>query len=461
MSRDVVKVSPAAIQWRISADLRFDAVDHEGWSRGPRGLVSETDKYRSIVQRYVDGRPWDETPLFTNIYPERLKTESVRGCRTIPELVAQYTSRVDGLFLDLKSHGWRQGGGSPIPVYLSHDNHLLMGNQGNHRIAMAQVAGLDHVLAHIVARHPLSTSATFQPAPDLGPVLPDSARAIPAMTTDAERLRYYELTLEQSKAGAVVELGAWLGAASAYIAAGMRDAKAGRAHICDRFVWKPEAHDKKAGGPIGVSQREAFERNLGPLMAHVEVHVGDVSTVKWRGGPVSLLICDAPKRIAEISGVLTAFADAMQPGSVMAWQDFAYFPSYDIPAAVTALGDRVEFMDAVYPGTTAVFRVKQAWRHKDVTPEALALHRWTPDAIERAWDRWAERLPAPMRPRFACGAAMFLCDIGAVERAKKRMAAIVTDHPGDVLPKWRYLIAERARLMQRYQPLVEVVARCA
>jgi hypothetical protein len=150
----------------------------------------------------------------------------------------------------------------------------------------------------------------------------------------------------------------------------------------------------------------------------------------------------------------------MQPGALMAWQDFAYFPSYDIPAAVIRLGDRLEFVEAVYPGTTAVFRVRSQWSAKEVSKDALAIRRWRPEEVEAAWDAWGARLPEPMRPRFACGAAMFLCDLGAVDRAQRRLQAVIAAHREAVLPKWRYLVEERAALMQRYQPLVELVA-CA
>ena len=50
---------------------------------------------------------------------------------------------------------------------------------------------------------------------------------IPAMTTEEERMLYYRLAKEGAPLGAVVEMGAWLGASSAFIAAG----EIGRAHV--------------------------------------------------------------------------------------------------------------------------------------------------------------------------------------------------------------------------------------
>jgi hypothetical protein len=451
----------------LSTELSRDQLNHERWSSLERVRVSSTEKHRSIVDHFVEGRPWAETPLFRDIYERRIASgETVRGCRTIAALVGQYESRVDALHDHMRAHGYQrvvQGRETiPIPVYIARDGEILTGNQGNHRLAIAQLLGLDYILVEVIGRHPDNARADLVPEPYDGPELPASAMAIPAMTTEAERLCYYRLTKVAAHAGAVVELGTWLGASTAYIAAGVRDSGAQRrAEVYDRFVWKPSAHEKKAGRPLETTQLEAFKQNLGPLLEHVNVHAGELRGLRWSGEPVSLLVCDAPKRIPEISSVLTTFAKALQPGALVVWQDFAYFPSYDIASAMMRLGDHLELVEAVYPGTTAVFRVVTPWTPPAVSQATLALRDWTPPEVEKAWRDWTERLPEPMQPRFACGAAMFLCDLGDVGGAVKWLQRIVDAHPDEVLPKWRYLIAERAELMRRYRPLVEVVQRCA
>lgn len=444
-----------------------DQFDREGWEALERYQLEQADKYRSVRQHFEQGEPWADTPLFQNIYRVRFANgETIRGCETWGDLERQYQSRVDGLFADMRRNGFRQDE-PPIPVYIDAGGEILVGNQGNHRLAIAQVLRLPFVLVRIVADNrllsfPVENILEIIPE-ETGPNLPESARTIPAMTTPAERLCYYRHAKALASQGAIVELGAWLGAATAYLAAGVRDSGEARVkvHTFDRFVWKPSSHDKKAGGRVD-SQLEAFRGYLGDLLPYVEVHQSELKSIAWpHGRPVSLLVCDAPKRIPEISIVLSTFAEALKPGALMAWQDFAYFPSYDIPAALIRLGDRVEFVEAVYPGTTVVFRVRRSWTAAEVTPAALALNSWRADEIESAWDQWGERLPEPMRPRFACGAAMFLCDIGATDRALKRLAAIVAAHPDEVLPKWKYLREERAALMTRYRPLFEVLKQCA
>jgi hypothetical protein len=289
---------------------------------------------------------------------------------------------------------------------------------------------------------------------------------IPAMTTDAERECYYRLAKEAAGKGAIVELGAWMGASTAYIAAGMRDSGGGKAHVYDQFMSKPghigkvkAFYDKQGidAVPVGPSL-EAFKANLGPLMEFVEPHQGKIEQMQWGDEPIALLVTDAPKRVPAVSAVLTKLRDALQPGALMAWQDFCHFPSYEIPACLYRLRHHLEFVEAVVPGTTLVFRVKSQWNLAEVTMSALALNRWTPEEIEQAWDYWAQFVPDEKLALFDCGAALFLCDIGQPS-AVDHLAWVYGREPEAILPKWRYLKDARPDFLTRYSPLFQYLER--
>ncbi len=290
---------------------------------------------------------------------------------------------------------------------------------------------------------------------------------IPAMTTDAERECYYRLAKDAAHDGAVVELGAWLGASSAYIAAAMRDSGTGKkAHVFDRFHSKPGHIDKVRAfyaergvdkAPVGPCL-DQFRCNLGPLMDNAEVHQGEIAKIDWVGGPISLLVTDAPKRVPEISAVLTRLRDVLVPGTVMAWQDFCHFPSYEIAACLYRLRDHLEFVEAVVPGTTLVFRVKSQWRRSEVSRDALALDRWTPGEVAAAWRYWLDGfVPAEKRALFRCGAAMFMCDIGHPAEGADVLAAVLETDAEAVLPKWRYLREKRPDFVKRYAALFAAI----
>lgn len=285
---------------------------------------------------------------------------------------------------------------------------------------------------------------------------------IAAMTTDAERECYYRLAKEAAGKGAVVELGAWMGASTAYIAAGVRDSGVStKAHVYDQFISKAghigkvkAFYDKNGidAVPVGPSL-EAFKSNLGPLLGYVEAHQGKIEQMQWGDEPIALLITDAPKRVPAISSVLTKLRKALQPGAIMAWQDFCHFPSYEIPACLYRLRHHLEFVEAVVPGTTLVFRVKSQWSAEEVSLDALALDSWHPDEVLQAWAYWREFVPEEKQALFRCGRAMFLCDIGFQEQAVGALEAVYWDTPEAILPKWRYLKKARPDFLTRYAPL--------
>jgi hypothetical protein len=115
-------------------------------------------KHRAIAQRYRDGARWEETDLFREAYARRLAAgEPVRGAATMRELLDQYYTRVDGMFDDMKARGFVFRDGRhhhPLPTLLLGRGEIFIGNQGNHRLAMAQVLGLDRFAGKVICRHP-------------------------------------------------------------------------------------------------------------------------------------------------------------------------------------------------------------------------------------------------------------------------------------------------------------------
>jgi hypothetical protein len=283
------------------------------------------------------------------------------------------------------------------------------------------------------------------------------------MTTDAERECYYRLTKEAAGKGEIVELGAWLGASTAYIAAGIRDSGVQtKAHVYDKFeskighIDKVKAFYEKHGldkAPTGPCL-QSFRENLGPLIEYVEPHAGQIENMQWDGSPIALMVTDAPKRVPAISSVLTKLRGALQPDSIMAWQDFCHFPSYEIPACLYRLREHLEFVEAVVPGTTLVFRVKSQWKHQEVSMAELDLGTWTVTEVEDAWDYWLTGyVPKEKASLFGCGAALFLSDIGCPAEGIAWLADIYEEDAGAILKKWKYLKSKRPDLVVRYQPL--------
>lgn len=147
-----VWIDPQKIRFKISPhdDLaRFAAGD---WDIERRFKLEETVKYRSLVQRYSEGRPWEKTDLFAQAYARRIVKEPIRGESTMKGLLAQYYSRVDGMFEDLKANGFKANGALP-KLLVGRGGETFIGNQGNHRLAMAHILKLHRFAGEIICRH--------------------------------------------------------------------------------------------------------------------------------------------------------------------------------------------------------------------------------------------------------------------------------------------------------------------
>ena len=287
---------------------------------------------------------------------------------------------------------------------------------------------------------------------------PQNMPTIPALSGEAERRYYYWLARRFSGKGAIVEIGPWLGASTAYIAAGIRDSGLpAKVDVFDKFLWRVGAgwESKEVGTRIsGESFLDEFKANLGALMDFVDVHQGGINKILWERGPVELLFLDAPKRTPEISRVLTTFGSSMIPGqSVMVWQDFGHFPSYAIPASLSRLWDVIEPVHVVIPGSTVGLRVKQQWSNTQVSEEALDLQRWTPEEIDGVWEQWMSILPEKNRPLFHCGSVMFLHDIGKTQLARERLQGLFDLDDRIVNKKWEHLA--KSSLLTRYPILFQ------
>lgn len=151
-------VAPEAIKFKISPHCDLKPIHGGDWDRDRRHALADAVKHKAIAERYRDGKPWEATDLFLNVYARRLKDGgNVRGCTSMPELVEQYYTRVDGMFRDMERRGFHPNAG-PLPIFLiGRRGKVFIGNQGNHRLAMAQVLGLSQIAGRIICRHRLST----------------------------------------------------------------------------------------------------------------------------------------------------------------------------------------------------------------------------------------------------------------------------------------------------------------
>jgi hypothetical protein len=159
---DVYWLDPARIQCKISPIHDLHGIQSGNWDINRRHELADAVKHRSIRQRYVDGVAWEETDLFKMNYAQRLaRGESVRGEISLRGLAQQYYDRMDAMFRSLERDGFllhnRRGRPLPLPgLYIGRVGEVFIGNQGNHRLAMAQIIGLDAFAGKIVCKHSMA-----------------------------------------------------------------------------------------------------------------------------------------------------------------------------------------------------------------------------------------------------------------------------------------------------------------
>jgi hypothetical protein len=155
---DTAWLNPAQLEFNISPSHDLSGVVGGDWDLTRRYPLSRSAKHRAISERYVEGRRWEETDLFLDVYARRFeKGDHVRGARNFAELVKQYYGRVDDLFADMKRHGFQANiSGRPVPLpglLIGRNGEVFLDNQGNHRVAMAKVIGLDRIAGRIKCVH--------------------------------------------------------------------------------------------------------------------------------------------------------------------------------------------------------------------------------------------------------------------------------------------------------------------
>jgi hypothetical protein len=151
-------IDPNAIQFKISPVRDLHGVRGDDWDLKRRHVFADCAKARAIRARFADNRPWLETDLFADAYRRRLEREGRIGrCRTLAELADEYERRFVKLYEALKRDGFRTEAASgkklSLPAFLiGRDGEVFIGNQGNHRLALAQVLGLDRIAGRVVCR---------------------------------------------------------------------------------------------------------------------------------------------------------------------------------------------------------------------------------------------------------------------------------------------------------------------
>ena len=262
-------------------------------------------------------------------------------------------------------------------------------------------------------------------------VSPSDIPELPGMINEAEGRYLYWLTSEQyTGKGAVVEIGSWLGRSTTYLASGLRSSNLGaKLHSFDQFKWlKNWNHTTKMKMPDKADFLPVFLNNIESYQDIIEVYRTKMCDLSWIGEPVEILFLDAPKRLPDISRILTIFAKYLIPGvSIIVWQDFLHGPSFEIAASLSNLYKYIKPLHVVSPGSTVSFRVSKVIPEWKLSEKALGFSHWDAKFAKKIWESWQVVVPDERRGMFLFGLAMLLHDIGEYRSAREIVKSLVQD----------------------------------
>jgi hypothetical protein len=135
-------------------------------------------------------------------------------------------------------------------------------------------------------------------------------------------------------AGAIVDLGCFLGATTIALAEGLalnRQAKRKQIHAYDLFIWN-EGYEKWSRGTEveglftpGSTSMPEFLRRTQKWRDYIVIHQGDLRQARWEHGPIEFLFIDVMKSADLATAIGSSFFPHLMPAkSYVAHQDFAH-----------------------------------------------------------------------------------------------------------------------------------------
>lgn len=192
---------------------------------------------------------------------------------------------------------------------------------------------------------------------------------LPAMLGGEEQQFLYWLGLE-SDDRPLVDLGTFLGASAASMAAGaQRAGSSSKVHSYDLFTYGPwcAPYGMGDGWNDGDDTLPWVQQQLGELRGRIGLNKGDICSQRWDGEPIGALFVDFTQNWHHHNHVCRAFLPHLRIGGVLAHQDYIYVVCYWLHVFMERYADHFEQMSPLIMNGTA------AWRYVDPLPaEALA-----------------------------------------------------------------------------------------
>ncbi len=197
-------------------------------------------------------------------------------------------------------------------------------------------------------------------------LLPASVQSL--LTEPEVAMLEYICRCQFSGAGAIVDVGSFLGGSTVAIVDGLLqnpcfDPQKHRVQSYDLFqllqplqaygAWADQLGE-------GYSFLKDFEQNLGDRLPRVDVHAGDLLQEVWNDGPIEIAFIDVAKSPELNSHVIQQFFPSLIPGkSILIQQDLQYPGCPWLAVCMYVLRDYFSVVDTL-PCNSVVYRLEKA-----------------------------------------------------------------------------------------------------
>jgi len=206
--------------------------------------------------------------------------------------------------------------------------------------------------------------------PWLDPNAQAGSYALGMLGLEERKLLYQLARYTYTGEGAVVDLGAFCGASTCCLAAGMKENPQATGRHVDSYdcfiASEPYLVDfirSQFGETLEMGQSFAaiFRRATAEFADRIEVHAGDLLEQSWPPAlPIEILFVDVAKTLALSGKVLTEFVTRLTPGkSIVIHQDFYHPTAFYLPVVMDFLMDHFSIIEAGRDWSV-VFRLEKA-----------------------------------------------------------------------------------------------------
>jgi hypothetical protein len=234
-----------------------------------------------------------------------------------------------------------------------------------------------------------------------------------------------------SGAGAIVDLGCFVGSTTISLAQGLRVNRASetaKIHACDCFIWEDWMQRWWEEKGLAPPELEAgsflpeFLKRTSPWKDQIIVHRADLAVSRWDDGPIEFLLVDVMKSADVAEAITRNYFSFLIPGvSYLAHQDFAHWLTSWISVLQFRLRDSFALAADIPNSGTVVFHYR-----KPFSPEAvgdLSMTSVTPEEIEAAFDYSLDLVSDSKKPNVVASKAMAYLHRGDVDRAREVLRA--------------------------------------